>query len=148
MSPLISISMKWVSASKPAAVNGDGLMSLEPQGAAGAGREVLHPATQHDSLVEVLMAAQPDVHAVLEENRLQLRAEPERGGAVAARRVERMVVEADLPVGVRALELAAQPQHLIAVVVDRVEAEEMDLLGRDRKCPVFLREREYRFPFM
>src|SRR6187200_3484699 len=59
--------------------------------------EVVDPVLRLDALVEVFVSGEHDVHAVLDEQRLDLRAQVHFGSVLFAGRVQRMVEVGDLP---------------------------------------------------
>ena len=65
-----------------------------------------------------------DVHAVLDEDRLELFALQIGRTVRLARRVRRMMEEADLPVGTARRQLLVEPVQLFVVDVVAVEREE------------------------
>src|SRR5687767_7532260 len=88
-----------------------------------AGNKMMDPALRLHSLVEVLVARQNQVDFVRDEQRLQQR--PKRGiRAVPARRVQRVMKEAYLPVAARARELLLEPLELRFVHVVAIQREE------------------------
>ena len=92
--------------------------------AALPGDEVVDALLRLHPLVEVLVAGQDDVDAVLQEQRLELLAQRHVGSVLVARRVERVMEERDLPVGAARRQLLLQPGELGLVHVVAVEREE------------------------
>ena len=79
-----------------------------------------------DSLVNVLVAVEHDVHAVLHEDRLEDFSELDLGTS-PCRGIERVMKVGDLPVGSRCRQLLVQPLDLLRIHVIAVEHEEADV---------------------
>ena len=76
------------------------------------------------ALVEVLVPRQDDVDVPLDEDRLERRAQRTGAGLVAARRVERVMEEDDLPAAAGLLQPLLQPCELLGIERAAVEREE------------------------
>src|SRR5262245_42504308 len=93
----------------------------------GAARdEVVDALLRLDALVEVLVPGENDIDAVLEKERLEQHPQLHIGSVRAARRVEWVMEEADLPVGSAGRQLLLEPVQLGLVHVVAIEGEEPD----------------------
>ena len=118
-----------LSVSKPLAVSAELLDDVAgAQLGRAAGGEVVDALLRLEPLVEVLVAGEDDVEVVLDEQRLDDRAQVDFRAVAAARRIERMMEEGNLPLRVRLRQLLLEPALLVLVHVVAVEREEADVL--------------------
>ena len=98
--------------------------------------EVRDALLRLDAFVDVVVAGEHDVDAVLDEQRLEDDAQLDLRAVPAAVRIERMVEVADLPVIGRLLERVVEPRQLLRVHLVAVEHEEADVLLRVGVVPL------------
>src|SRR5215475_3144666 len=91
---------------------------------ARAGGEILHALLWFSALVNMIVAREGRVHAVLDQKRLKLGAQMEVRPVLISRRVERVMEHCDLPFCLRRLKRLFQPTPLLKVEAIRVEPEE------------------------